>query len=86
MSKKTADPFIKTNEELTKLKGSDPDSSTPREQPKQQKAGGLGHQLPQLERWTTEELQQHAESIGIQGPDQMSREQLISKINERLGS
>ena len=84
MTKKTANRFINSNEEYTKLKGSD--SSTLREQPKQQKAGNTGYQLPELERWTTDEIRQHCNGLGISDAESMNRDELLSELNKRLKS
>lgn len=83
----TEDSLYQSNEEYTKLKSSRQpgEKSTPREQPTRQAPGGHGHTKAEYERWTTEELTEHARGLGIGGFHTMDRDALIEAIRQAEG-
>jgi hypothetical protein len=80
---KTSDPFVKTNEELTKAQTTGHTAETWREQPKRQAPGGMGHGKPDFERWSDEELLAHARGLGAVAADETpERDELIRRLDE----
>lgn len=80
--KKLADDLMQSNEEYTKLKTKNPPDRTPRENPDHQAPGNRGLTLPDLEKWETAEIRQHALSIGIEDAGELDRDDLIAAILE----
>lgn len=81
VTKTVKQDFIKSNNQQTKQQQGKNFTSefTAREQPSTQAPGKGGYAKPELESWTDEELQSHADSLNIQvsGND---REALIEAI------
>jgi hypothetical protein len=82
MAKKRADALIQSNKEYVKLRDSSTQDQPPRETPSQHAPGNSGHDLPNLERWTTVELRSHALRRRVPGAKDMSRRALIEALME----
>lgn len=85
MPKETADDLLHTNEEYEKLKTKHgPDSEhTPRETPDGQGPGRSGYGKPEFDRWTIEEIREHATRLGIDDAETMARDALIDAVVAR---
>ncbi|MFU8815833.1 MAG: hypothetical protein ACNA7W_10845 [Pseudomonadales bacterium] len=81
--KKVNDSLMKDNEQYTKLRASEPDRNTPREDPSRQTAGKRGYSRPEFDHWTDAELRDHARRLEISGADSLDRAQLIERITDR---
>lgn len=79
----TPKDFIADNEEYVKLRDGSTDDTTPRETPAGQAPGKRGYARPDLDTWTTRELEQHAAELGIDGAEHSSREALIEALESR---